>query len=308
MNRDIIKAQSCLFEIRYTINGKVYKKTGIDTIIPELNIPVLIGVDQSTKQTGICITTLSGKILLVLDIINYGLDSSELYTAMLDMWVENNFNNLIIEKIIYEEVDHNAPQMYVRRKLQAVADIFNKFKYRYKGSGKMDVCCINNLTWKKHFLADDKYKGRRRKTQDVKLAVQEEVCSRFPELIRYQSYNLNHDSCDAVGIVMGFLDECFIDRDITKLKINTTMKNNPKRKYYKKYVDTATEKLNVNSNCIQAYYNKDLTLEENCLRALNYHPEGMILIPTTMKDIMLWKFDSNKDLSNKSVLIVGHLK
>lgn len=289
-----------LFKVLISFNGKTYQNYGIKKMLPTVPFKVLIGVDESTSQTGLCIIDEKGKPIFLVDLVNLGLPNARLYASMLRRWVENNFEGLKILTIVYEEVGFNSPQKEVKKKLNSIVDIFEDYKYSYCPS--IEVKAVNNLTWKKHFLNDPVYKGRKKKRSEVKLAVQEEVCKRYPEFTDYQNYNFGFDSCDAVGIIKGYLCECFVDEDLSKPKINKIMKNYPKRKYTKEYWDLKVNKIKIEAPIL--FYNSELTLEDNCLRAINSYPNGVFIRPDSLKTLNYWKFDSNKDLSELSLLWV----
>lgn len=305
-NTNYYEGYSALFKITLSVSGKVFANSGTKRIMPELKQELCLGVDQSTSQTGICLTDLKGKPVAVLDIINLGLPAS-IYIEMMREWVFNNLPALQINRIVYEEVGHNSPQKYVKRKLQAVANIFECYKTATKQT--FPIIEINNVTWKKHYLADPCYKGRKKAREDVKLAIVEETCKRFPQFERYQKYNFGHDSCDATGIIVGYFAECFVDNDINKMRVNTTMPPRPKRQFSVTYHDISKEdsKTQFGSNVQILRYNPNFTLDDNIKRAGNYAPDGVIIIPDSEKTLMMWKFNSGKELSLTAIMFVQYL-
>jgi hypothetical protein len=304
-NTNYYEGYSALFKVTISTHGKVFAISGTKRVLPELAEEVCIGVDQSTTQTGICITDLKGKPIAVLDLINLGLPAN-IYIEMTREWVFNNFSVLKINRIVYEEVGHNAPQRYVKKKLQAVANIFEAYKVASRED--FTVAEINNVTWKKHYLADPCYKGRKKARADVKQAIVEETCKRFPQFERYQYYNYGHDSCDATGIIVGYFEECFIDNDIGKMQVNTTMPSMPKRKFSISYHDITLEDTVANFGpAVKVLrYNPNFTLDDNVKRAGNYAPNGVILVPDSEKTLMLWRFNSGKELSLTAIMFVQY--
>lgn len=296
----------------YTSSG-IYSHIGEGSIIGGIDCPVQIGIDESTSQTGLCICDMKGNLLMLVDLINKGLPKAEIFLAMLEQWVDNNFPQLDIRRIIYEEINQNAPQQYARKRLIQVVSVFER--YYYRAPHEFELCSINNLTWKKHLLAADKFKGRRKKTELVKEAAKEALTDLYPEAQEYMYVNGKGDSADAFGVVYGYMHECFLNADGKHRRVNATMKSTPIRKYAKKYMDfdefaklvqSSPEQKQKYSGYKYLTYNSEYTLEENCLRAINYCSTGVVLIDPSDTALMQWKFDSNRELSHKAMLIVTH--
>jgi hypothetical protein len=280
--------------------GRIFYNRGpVEEQFPQITCDVQIGVDESTKQTGICIADMKGNPLMLIDLINIALPKAEVYLTLLRRWVNKTLPKMKVKRIIYEEINQNAPQQYARRRLMQVANIFET--YVDECEDNIEITCINNKTWKKHLLADDKYKGQRTKTDLVKSAVQNAVAEWIPVVNLYRSVYYNGDSCDATGIIYGYAKECFVDSNCRNMKVNSTLKSTPLRSYNKYYceLNELIDKVKRGETSLTGYkklcYNPDMTLEDNCLRAINYNPKGVIL----------WNLN-HKNITANTVIIVKY--
>lgn len=294
--------------------GKIFYNRGpIDEQFPIINGPVQLGVDESTTQTGICVADMKGNPLMLIDLVNLSLPKAEVYLTLLKRWVHYVLPKMDVRRIIYEEINQNAPQKYARKRLMQVANIFED--YVNEAETDIELVCINNKTWKKHLLASPEYDGQRVKTELVKAAVKKEVYNHIPTMCDYRFVYQNGDSCDAYGIVYGYKKECFIDEACKERKVNSTIKNTPLRKYSSRYVDLPDLRKQVTEGKISNFkkfkklrYNADLTLEDNCLRSINYNPAGVILYGLNIEKVKnMLCFDANRDISENTVLLVWHV-
>lgn len=292
--------------------GQVFVDSGpLDTKFPVFNGPVQLGIDESTTQTGICVAAMDGTPIMLIDVINRSLPKAEVYLTLLRRWINNVFPKMDIKRIIYEEINQNAPQQYARKRLMQVVNIIES--YADTCESDIELTCINNKVWKKHFLSDSRYDGKRVKTELVKMAVKEEAERQYSNLVHYKRYYYNGDSTDALGIIYGYSKECFIDNKCTKYKINNTMKPTPLRSYLKEYYSMAEITNKIKSGEIKgvklAKYNPNMTLEDNCLRAVNYNPQGVIIwgLTDSKKVVNILKFDANTELTENSVILIRHL-
>lgn len=291
--------------------NQIFYNTGpFEQQFPKINFEVQLGIDESTTQTGICIADMKGNPVMLIDIINRSLPKAEIYLTLLRQWVNRTLPNINIKRIIYEEINQNAPQQYARKRLLQVANIFEDYVANCEDD--IEIVCINNKTWKKHLLIDSKYDHRRVKTELVKAAVQEAVEDLIPSILNYKLVYYNGDSCDAVGIIYGYCKECFTDDTCANLQVNSTMKSTPLRAYTKKYIEldeliklSKQGQINI-KGYKKAKYNPNFTLENNCLRAINYNRTGVILYGLDASESLktIIQFDSNGKVTNKTVLLV----
>lgn len=294
----------------FVASDQVYVDSGAyDERFPNVIGEVQIGIDESTTQTGICIANMEGHPLVLIDCINRGLPKAEVFLTLFRRWVNKVFPKMDIRRIIYEEINQNAPQQYARKRLMQVVSILEDYVDNCETD--IELVCINNKVWKKHLLADPKYDGMRVKTDLVKTAVKEAVEDLLPGVYKYRRFYYNGDSTDAVGIIYGYTHECFIDEKCKKYIVNNTMKPTPLRSYSKDYYDLTEFTADIRSgkypNIKMVKYNPNLTLEDNCLRSLNYNPDGVVLWGLDdRKCINIIKFDANREICERDVLFVKY--
>ena len=150
-------------------SGEKFTFYGTGTVIPELDYKVNISFDQSSTQTGIAVMDDDGCLVFVIDLINCGLPDSDTYIRMFREWLNNNFKQLTIGYIICERAEQNAKQYYSKKVLHKLINVLEDFAF-YTNSKCYQ---IDNKVWKKWYLKDEKFKGRRQKTELVKPAVVE---------------------------------------------------------------------------------------------------------------------------------------
>lgn len=279
---------------------------GTDPVFPKLPFKINVAFDQSSTQTGIAITDENAVLVAVVDIINLGLPNADTYVRMIRKWINNNFVGLDIDYIICERAEQNAKQMYVKKVLQKLIGVLEDFA---ADCGR--VCYqIDNKTWKKHFLKDKKYEGRRVKTELVKVAIVERATEINPNLHFYYRFMKGTDSADAVGIMYGFLEECFTDGFKSNMKVSTIMPIAPRRVFTAIFV-TIDEFAVLVKRKPETYqgmsivaYNDAMTLEDNARRIINFFDKGAILYTENEKTRMVWKFTADKELTSDHVMIV----
>lgn len=285
------------------ITNKTVFRTGVDTMFSEEKTPLLVGIDQSTSQTGLCITTLGGRVVYLIDIINTSASiNRETFIKMFEKWMLNNFKQFNFKTVVYEEMGQNARQESARKLLKKITAIIEKVCIN---SLHTEYVAINNGTWKKHFLKDPKYTGRKHLREDVKLAVQEHAMELYPNAIGYIKASGGRDSCDAMGIALGYLEEAYVNPKKQWRQVNKTMKDFPIRtfEYRVKGIDDLKTLVKENDYKL-LWYNGEMTFEDNCFRAINWNSKGAVLYVRDAKGLRLAKWDSDKIIKDNKCLLV----
>ena len=268
----------------------------------QINEELIITVDESSTQCGICIATASGNILAIMDVINNGLPRDD-FIRFFRKWFRLNFSQYKIKYIVCERAEQNAPQMYVRKLLQKLITILEDFASDYDA----EFYQIDNKTWKKHFLSDDCYKGQRIKTELVKLAVVDRACRIYEPFRNYYAMDKGTDSADAIGILYGFLKECFVNGN---WKVCTIMPTYPKRKYSCVFMEIDELKDKVSNGIISrntpiVKYNPEYTFEDNARKIINFFDNGAILYTDDEKTLIgIWQNEADMKLSNKAIVYI----
>lgn len=225
-------AYSRLFIIDVS-NGKVSKRFyGTDGCI-KLN-PVFtyqIGIDQSTKQSGMFIRSTAKNregqphIAFMLDIINNGLPKTEIYQLMLQEFLNNILTDEInISEVFIEVPLENSGYVYTRNLLIALKGFIKTLEESIPAFRRAAKFEVSPGVWRKHYLKDPRYKGRRSATEDLKYSALEETLIRHPQFKQYtDTFSKPPDSCDAVGILEGGLEEVYYDQALKLRRYTSTM-------------------------------------------------------------------------------------
>lgn len=217
-----------LFEV-YCTNGaivKQYEGIGKHLILDPERI-YGVGIDQSTKQTGVYIKTLdSGKpVKILMDIVNKGLPDKETYMCMMKMLFREIFDKIKVAVVIAEVPIENSKMIYTRARLEELKGMINSLKLEIPAFETAEFFSMPPNVWRKHYLADDRYKGRRVKTELVKESAEEEGLLRYSKFELYTQYfGRVMDSFDAMGILEGGLKEIYWDENRQVKRINSTMR------------------------------------------------------------------------------------
>lgn len=272
---------------------------------------VNIAIDQSTKQTGVAIAEAEGnKLICVVDLCNDGFPSRQDYQYALRDWMRVNFDGVRIEKFIYEIPVEHASNMHARKTLLSLMDFVEHLPKSVPSLAKSEMMACNNLVWKTHYLKDPCYKGRRKRTEDVKFAAQEETWKRHPWTKPQRTY-FSHpaDSCDAVGILYGAFEE-FTARYLGSQyrRINKLMPNGPtvKRRQHicaikpSQLADKCWEFCRLPLDRLHLLeFNADLTIDENINRWVRncYEPACIVVCDNKSQQILKWeaKLDKTPD-------------
>lgn len=281
---------------------------GVDQILPKIPFRINIAFDQSSTQTGIAIMDDEKGLLAVMDVCNIGLPDSDTYIRMIRKWIANNFEHQDVHYVICERAEQNAKQIYVKKVLQKLISVLEDFAFN------VNAPCyqIDNKVWKKYYLKDDKFKGRRQKTEFVKVAVKERSVDLYPSLDRYYQFMSSTDSADALGIMYGFLEEFFTNGFDSNKRICTIMPMFPKRSYKLQFLTVSEFRELVKNNPANfkhvevVKYNDDYTLEDNARRVINFFKNGAVLYTRDEKTLRLWKFTADKEIDKNYCLYVTH--
>lgn len=287
----------------YTQYG-VEADEGIKELITGRNL--VIGLDQATKITGACIMDFDTReVLVALDLINYGFPSKYLYFESIYDFFYNLISDEKVAHFIYEIPVEHSKNMQIRKTLEAMRLFVKDFAKRIPSLSKANMVEVNIGTWRKHFLADKKYDGRRKSREDAKIAAREEAVVRCPELAPYFSiFPTPPDSCDAVGIAYGALEEIYSSTSGLR-RPNKTMPKTNAGVFCKIYPLTQDElietlKLKFAGFLPDKYelleFNPEMSVQENCIRyACNNYTLGIIPI-TDAKTSQELKWETGNEL------------
>lgn len=278
---------------------------GVVESLSDIEQRVSIAFDQSSTQTGISIMDDNNRLVAVVDLINKGLPKED-FIRMVRRWIHLNLDKYSIRYVICERAEQNAPQQYVKKLLQKLIDIIEDFAM----DKNVPHYQLDNKTWKKHYLAEDKFKGRRVKTELVKPAIVDKTCDLYPELHNYYYQNDGTDSADAVGIMYGFIHECFVNGLNSKWKVCAIMPTYNRRKYSAEFVtkNELAEKVKsypqYYNNLTIVKYNPDYTWDDNARKIINFFPNGAILYTDSDKiRIGIWQGEADRELPRDSFVI-----
>lgn len=310
------------FVVRYTSPKveKTFEVIGPNPIYPSSTIfenkIIVMGIDQSTSCTGICIAEYRTDKTLVpiffVDIINRSRAGRSLYCRMFAEWLDFNIPLINPRFIVYESVRQNASEKNARTWLQEMARVIRK------RSRNMDVMEdeIMPAIWRKHLLADKCYAGRKGTRAEAKAASLEEVVKRFPRTKEYMEDKVHRgidhsfdsvDSVDAYGIIDGYLKECFIDGDISKPRVTSMMKDTPRRVFNSSYSISSADYLKEKQESTDFVYlialNATFSLEENYRKIINRFPKGIIYAYPT-NEVMLQKMRIHSGIVGATNLFV----
>lgn len=271
---------------------------------------LVVSLDQATNKTGVCILDFDTRNLIaVLDLINTGFPSKQLYFESIYDFLANHIRDADIVHFIYEIPIEHSKNMQTLALLEAMRAFIKNFRYRMPSLSDKNMVEIYVSAWRGHFLADKKYAGKRKTRNDAKESTRVEVCTRFPDLAEFAYRRAEPpDSCDAVGIALGALKEMYSDVLPGYQRVNKTMlMKNVKTKYdikcgrlpdllellkteYFMHIDTFSI----------LEFNGDMTLEENVKRYCGSRRNlGILLVPLSdIKTIQLMKWETGKALAD----------
>lgn len=300
------------------------------------NKEYIIGLDMSMTQSGIAILDADWKVVSMIDLINNG-EKKDNYLTHLRAIFNSNFKKLNIKFVILEEqiATENGRMVYgkmseLQGSILSMSGIFG-----------VNMNRIKPQVWKSEFLKDDRYKGRRKKTIDSKISAGEEVERRFPYCKKYIDTMTNFskaeqgyicDSCDAVGLAIGYLELNYgDDKSLSTRIVNKTMdyeaRHDITKKFYalnyktgelrgKKdfsseeyitYLDKIFENEVRDFGKITLMFNPELDLNENIRRCTSTFREICFILVKDVKSCVKIQWESELDMrENEVMLIVCH--
>lgn len=275
------------------------------TNVPSINV----AIDQSTAQIGVAISDASNDQLLMLgDLQNLGFPSKYDFKQYFLHFMQNNFEGRNIQYFFYEIPVEHASNMYSRRALNDLMSFVEEMPRHIQSLKEARMLACNNLVWKSHFLKDPKYKGRRKRTEDVKVAAAEEALARFPWIyFHLKHFSKPADSCDAIGILYGAFEEM---RSPTLgkafMQINRLMPNGPAVKNYTFTEAVTIEQIPqvIKKGFMQDHYtivefNPKMDIKENVQRWCrnNHGPACILVLNQKAEQIVRWesKIDKKPD-------------
>lgn len=280
--------------------------TALDVMDNNRDRLINVALDQSTSQIGMCITDAETDDLLgIADICNLGFptvfDFKQYFLALMKC----NLFDSRIRHFFYEIPLEHGKNMRARRVLNDLREFISEFPHYIPSLESANMIEINNRTWKTHYLADPIYTGRKSRTEDVKLSAMNETMARFPGLERYcMSFSHPPDSCDAVGIMYGGLEEIRSSFSKDFMRINRTMEQSTGASYSAIGIlsswGTLLDDINANSGVFQEHYgfevvefNPKMSLKENCSRWVAGHNRVAyaIVLDSKSQQVVRWEYN-----------------
>lgn len=260
----------------------LHGRYGTDTIEPlrELieDYNIVVALDQASIKTGMCIMDFDTReVLAALELINVGFPTKDLYFQAVYDFLKNNISDLTVKYFFYEIPVEHSKNVQASIVLEAMRQFIRDFSKVMPELVSANVVEVPSTTWKSLFLKDKRYAGKRKKRDLVKESTREEACLRVPELTQYlYSTNEPPDSCDAIGIAYGALEEIYGGENNDLRQPNKTMRIN-NCSYQKrivplagnniaKYIST-TFPVKANNGRVELLrFNTTMSVDENCKR------------------------------------------
>jgi hypothetical protein len=288
-------------------NGKFLSNNTVDALITIPDYPIMIGIDQSTSQTGVFISYLNGTPVACIDVINRSKSiPSDIYARMLSLWLKNQFAGCNVKFVVTEATEDYSRTVYSRTVLAGLKGAINLAINSITELASANHGEILPQTWRKHYLADKCYSGRRAKKELVKESAVEETIKRFPMFNEYlRMTGKGTDSADACGILIGYLEEMYYDKSYRLKRVNVLNKVNNKLQYTHLVISSKLDnslmvKLKDHFQSLPYYrgieywaYNTQLTVIENCKRVSNYSNAVNVIIATDEKSAMLLRWETD---------------
>ena len=293
----------------------------------------ILGLDMSLTQSGIVILDEDWNIVSMIDLINNGEKKDEYFNHLRAVF-SSNFIGMNLKLVILEEqiATENGRMIYGKMsELQGAV-------LSMKGIFHREINRIKPQVWKSVFLKDDRYKGRRQKTIDSKVSAGEEVERRFPNFKFYIDTMTNFskaeqgyicDSCDAVGLALGYLELNYgNDKTMKNRIVNKTMNYEARHDITKKYyaLNLKTGELRtkhefgsgeyitylneVFENEVRDFgkivlqYNPDLDLNENIRRCTSTFREICFILVKDKKSCIKIQWESGLALGDNEIMLI----
>lgn len=262
--------------------------------------PLLIGFDQSTTQTGLFIKTTTGKFVAMIDIENMNSMPHSIYEQMMLVFLKNTFYQKKIELVVIEK-PFKAKGKGSYETLVKLKGFMETLMYTVPEFRGVKLGEIYPQTWRKEFLANKTYTGRKKATKDLKQCAREETIKRYPLTEWYANLTTNApDSCDAVGVLDGYIQTNY--KDGVRV-INTTMKANYQVKFDSMIAlidpDHLTDYFKQNAPKAAWYrgietikYNSDLSMQNNCIRAVAESNKFVCMAITDIQQMSVFMWES----------------
>ena len=250
-----------------------------------------------------------------MDLINTGFPSKQLYFESIYDFLYNHIKDATIEHFIYEIPIEHSKNTQTLAALEAMRGFIKNFRFRMPSLTDKNMVEIYVTAWRGHFLADKKYDGKRKTRNDAKESTRAEVCCRYPDLVEY-AYRVSEppDSCDAVGIALGALEEMYSKVLPGYQRVNKTMFVKNIKTTYAIKQGTMNELIGLlkteyfmhidTFNILE--FNGTMDIEENVKRYCGSRRNlGILLVPNTdTKTIQLMKWETGKPLGENEYYAV----
>lgn len=229
-----------LFKI-YITNGSVSRQFNGAEKHLKLNPhrQYVVGIDQATIKTGMFIKSVNDPVGAVssqflLDIENGGLPNKETYFIMFKSFLTQIFEGIRVNEVYIEVPIETSPNIYTRSRLEELKGMINTLQLEIPSFRDAEFISVPPNIWRKHYLKDKCYDGRRRDRDVVKVATEEEGLKRYPQFEEYTKFwSKPQDSFDAMGIAEGGAEEVYFDKSHTIKRINSLMRATKKRYEYR---------------------------------------------------------------------------
>lgn len=277
---------------------------------------IMMGIDQSTSCTGVCIAEYTPDKRLVpiffIDVINATYGLRDVYCKLFSEWLDFNIPLINPQFIVYESVKQNASDPNAKTWLQRMASVI---KQRSKQLSVIEDDIMPAI-WRKHLLKDKCYTGRKGTRAEAKASSKEEVIKRFPNVKTYMEGKVHSgigksfdsvDSVDAYGIINGYIQECFIDGDLTRPRVTSMMRDTPRRKfnwsYSTSFADYQQEHIDSQRPVGLYALNSTFSLEENYRKLINKYPKAILYgYPTDEKMLQKMRIHANNPTATQLVV------
>lgn len=261
---------------------------------------LLVGFDQSTTQTGMFVKTVDGTPVLTVDFVNKISLPHALYEQMMLIMLKKMFTAHKVELVVIEKPFGQKSKISFEAMIK-LKGFMETLMYTIPSFNGVKLGEIYPQSWRKEFLKNPKYNGRKKATSDLKQCAREESVDRYPNLATYMYAFAGGvpDSADAIGVLEGYLATNY--KGGFKV-INTTMKANfaVKYDYFIAHIKPDEVKMFLQEQSPQVgwyrgfdivLYNPDLTLANNCQRAVSETNKIMFLAVTDLMQtsIMMWE-------------------
>lgn len=273
---------------------------------------LVVGLDQATNKTGCCFMDFdTRKVLVAVDLINVGFPSKFMYFQAVYDFFANHIEDEHVVHFIYEIPVEHSPNTNMRRVLEAMREFIKDFGKRMPSLSRINMVEVNIQTWRSHFLKDDCYKGQRKQRNAAKLAAQAEAAKRCPELAGYLFLGMEPpDSCDAIGIAYGALEEMYSSTSPNIRRPNKTMPKTSAKTHYEIMALTDEQLIKLLQTRFSIYFpnyyellefNPEMSIEENCKRySCNSSSLGIIPIydPKVCQEL---KWETGQELAQNQI-------